>query len=345
MVADIEKLCDVIDRLSETKWSDGLPIVPPTKNQVERFIQYIGRLPGDIIAKVPPQWGEGTVEKVAANAVMAGCRPEYMPIIVAALQAMEDPGLNAAGMLCSMHSAVPLLIINGPIRKSLNINSGFNVFGQGWRANATIGRAVNLTLMNVGGARPGEADRSVLGQPGNYTFCIAENEEASPWDPLHVDRGLAAIDSAVTLIGAEPPQLCLTPSLDNPWDILTVLVSHMTHLGSVTTYYQGQSLVVLSPEAAAICAEARWRKKDVQQFLFEKARMPHSKLKMGIYKDATDKYFMWPHWIDRRKGEEMVPMARRPEDIVVVVTGGPGARCSAYLPSWATRSVTRKIDV
>ena len=344
MKQDTDKLFNIIERLYETEWSDGLPIMPPTKHQVQKFAQYVDRPLDDVIATIPPLQGKGTIEKIAANAIMAGCLPEYMPVVIAALEAMEDPGLNARGMLCSMHSAVPLLIINGPIRGALGINSGPNVFGQGWRANATIGRAVNLALMNIGGARPGGVDKSVLGQPGNYTFCIAENEEENPWNPLHVDRGLSATDSAITVIGAEPPQLASIFMPGNPFDMLTVLVSYMTHLGAANTYFQGQSTVILAPEFAAICAKAGWKKTDVQQFLFEKARLPHSILKkVGSRGPDTSRYSIWPRWIDKRNEDEMIPMARRPGDILVVVAGSLGSACAAYLPGWGTSSVTRKI--
>lgn len=335
----------VNEALYETGWSDGLPIVPPSRWRVADFVAASGRAAGDLIAMIPPMGGKATVEKLAANAVMAGCKPEYMPVIIAAVEALLDPAVNVGGMICSMHSAIPLLIVNGPIRGALGINSGFNVFGQGHRANATIGRAINLILVNLGGAKPGEADRSTFGQPGNFAFCIAENEENSPFDPLHVDRGFARNDSTVTVIGAEPPHINNNATAETPQDVLLTTVSMMKNLGSMNSYLQGESVVCLSPEHADIIARHGWKKTDVQQFLFEHARNPVRELKRGgPYGSDVGKYQTWPRWINRSDDNAMVPVARQPSGFMVLVAGGPGKQ-TAYLPTWATRSATRKIAV
>jgi hypothetical protein len=246
-------------------------------------------------------------------------------------------------MICSMHSAIPLVIINGPVRNALKINGRFNVFGQGWRANATIGRAVNLILVNLGGAKPGEADRSTFGQPGNFAFCIAENEEDSPFQPLHVDRGFAANESTVTVIGAEPPHINNNATAETPQNVLLTTVSMMTNRGGMNSYLQGELVVCLSPEHANIIASAGWKKTDVQQFLFEHARNPVKELKRGgPYGADVEKYKTWPRWVDRHDDEAQVPITRRASDFLVLVAGGPGKQ-TAYLPTWATRSATRKI--
>ncbi len=334
---------DVVEALYETGWSDGLPLVPPTRRRVSEFVVASGRSASDLVAAIPPMGGKATVEKLAANAVMAGCRPEYMPVIIAAVEALMDPSVNVGGMICSMHSAIPLVIVNGPIRAALGVNSGFNVFGQGHRANATIGRAVNLILVNLGGAKPGEADRSTFGQPGNFSFCIAENEERSPFPPLHVDRGFPATDSTVTVIGAEPPHINNNATAETPENVLLTTVSMMKNLGSMNSYLQGDSVICLSPEHAEIIARHGWKKSDVQQFLFENARNPVRELKRGgPYGADVGKYRTWPRWIDRYDDEARIPVARQPASFVILVAGGPGKQ-TAYLPTWATRSVTRKI--
>jgi hypothetical protein len=336
---------DLFEDFLNSGWTDGLPVIPPTARRVAEFVERTGRPAGDVVAEIAPLRGEATVEKIAANAVMAGCLPSYMPVLIAALEAVTDPAMNIGGIQCSTHMASPLLIVHGPIRHEIGINSGANTFGQGVRANATLGRAFKLALVNLGGSRPGEADKATLGQPGKFSFCIGENEEASPWPALHVDRGLAETDSAVTVYGAEGPQNINNQAADNPYDILTTMVSMMTNLGSNHMFIQGETFAILCPEHAAICSAAGWTKKDVQHFLFQNATRSHREIKAGgIHGRKTENYTLWPRWVDRDDPEARVPVARRLDDITVLVTGGPG-RHSAYLPGWGTRSVTRKIHI
>ncbi len=335
---------EAIELMYQAGWTDGLPVVPPLPELVDDFVRYVDRSPDDLVGYIPPLGGKATMAKVAANAVMAGCRPEYMPVILTAIDAMLDDKFNLGGMQCSTHLSTPLLIINGPIRKELDINCGANVFGQGWRANATIGRAVKLILVNIGGAVPGVTDKATLGHPGKYTYCIGENEEESPWEPLHVERGFSPDDSTVTVYGSEAPHNINNQMVDNPFDLLTTIGSMMSNLGSNHPYLMGESFVALCPEHAGVCAAKRFRKADVKQFLFDNARNEHRRLKAGgIYGADTAKYNTWPHWIDRQRDDVMVPVCRRADDISVIVTGGPG-RHSAYLPGWSSRSATRKIE-
>ncbi|MBI3966930.1 MAG: hypothetical protein HY329_14955, partial [Chloroflexi bacterium] len=196
------------------------------------------------------------------------------PVVVTAIEALLERQVNVGGMICSMHAAIPLVIVNGPIRHRIGLNCAFNVFGQGWRANATIGRVVQLSLVSLGGAKPGEADRAPIGQPGNFTFCIAENEEESPWDPLHVARGLRREDSAVTVIGAEPPHSLNNQAAEHPRDLLHTLTTMMANAASMNAFLQGESVVVHAPEHAHLIARFGWTKNDVRQYLFEHARTP-----------------------------------------------------------------------
>lgn len=337
-----ESIASLVELMYEAGWTDGLPVVPPEETLVARLVDASGRSGDELVAILPPLGGRATVARLAANAVMAGCRPEYMPAILTAIEAMLDDRFNLRGMQCSTHLSTPLLIFHGPVRRELAINCGANVFGQGRRANATIGRAVKLALVNLGGAVPGEADKSTFGHPGKYTYCIGENEEESPWPPLHVERGFAATQSAVTVYGAEAPHNINNQTADNPYDLLRTIASMMANLGSNHPYLMGESMVVLSPEHAQVCADAGWRKDDVRQFLFETARVRHASLRAGGLYGAQMEKYPWPRWLDRSSDETLIPVARRPDDIVVIVAGGPG-RHSLYLPGWGTRSITRAV--
>jgi hypothetical protein len=341
---DAAAIEDLAELIYAAGWSDGLPVVPPARALVDRFVAASARPAAELVLTVPPLGGRGTVEKIAANAVMAGCLPEHMPAVLAALEAMRDERFNLRGMQCSTHLSTPLLIFHGPIRRELGINCGPNVFGQGWRANATIGRAVKLALVNLGGAVPGEADKATFGHPGKYTYCIGENEEESPWEPLHVERGFAPEASAVTVYGAEAPHNINNQTADNPYDLLRTIASMMANLGSNHPYLMSESMVVLSPEHARVCAEAGWRKRDVRDFLFETARVRLGDLKQGGLHGARTEMNPWPRWLDQANDETRVPVARRPDDLIVIVAGGPG-RHSLYVPGWGTRSVTREVGV
>jgi len=336
---------DAMELMYETGWTDGLPVVPPTRERVKQFIGYVGRSPDELIAEVPPLGGRATIERIATNAVMAGCLSEHMPVILAAIQAMMDERFNLRGVQCSTGIHTPLLIVNGPVAKRLNINSGYNCFGQGWRANATIGRAVKLILVNLGGAVPGETDKSTFGHPGNYTYCIAENEEANPWEPFHVEHGYAPTDSTATVFPAEAPHNIMYHAA-NPRDFLTVLADSMCTLGNVQMYVMGDTFVVLGPEHACMLAQAGWRKRDIRQFLFEHARKPVGLLRRGgpPQGDARRELF-WPRFVDSSDDAQMVPIVRRPEDIHILVAGGAGGPHSVYLPGWGSRMVVRKIEV
>src|SRR6266852_2951714 len=185
--------------------TDGLPVVPPTRERVERMLAGSTRAREELIGEVAPNYGRATAEKVAINAVMAGCRPDYLPVVLAAVEAACEPAFNLHGMSTSTHFSAPLIVVNGPIRERIGLNCSFGVFGPGYRANATIGRALRLVMINVGGAKPGETSMSTFGHPGRYTYCIAENEEASPWRPYHASHGCPEGSSAVTLFAGEAP--------------------------------------------------------------------------------------------------------------------------------------------
>ena len=247
---------------------------------MRRFVAHTGRNGDELVAELPPLGGRATVERIAVNAVMAGCLPEHMPVVITALQAMMDERFNLRGVMCSTGIHTPLLIVNGPVVQELDINGGYNCFGAGWRANATIGRAVKLALVNLGGAIPGETNKATFGHPGAYTYCVAEDEPANPWMPMHVEMGYAATDSTVTVFPAEAPHNIMYHA-SNSRDFLTVLADTMCTLGNVQMYVMGDTFVAIGPEHAKFLHADGWNKRDIRQFLFEHARKPVRMLKHG----------------------------------------------------------------
>jgi len=334
---------DPIQFCYDRGWTDGLPVVPPTPERVEAMLAGTALAPSTLIAKVPPAWAAATVEKIAVNAVMAGCLPEYMPVIIAAVRAMTDPALNLNGMQCSTHLSTPLVLVNGPARIALGMNCGSNVFGQGNRANATIGRAIKLILTNIGRAIPGVTDKATLGHPGKYTYCIAENEEQSPWDPLHVERGLKREQSAVTVFGCEAPHNINNQASQNAFDLAHTFADTMATLGKNMFYAQGEVMLVVCPSHAETIAQDGWSKQHLKEYLYEKARKPVRLVKLGGLYGREVKRNFWPRWVNREDEDEMVPLVRRASEITIVIAGGPG-RHTAFLPGWATPSVTVPVE-
>src|SRR3989454_2775289 len=207
--------------------TDGLPVVPPTRALVERAVAAAGRAAGELVALVPPNYGRATVEKIAINAVMAGCRPEYLPVVIAAVDAACDEAFDLHGVSATTNAPSPLVIVNGPIRAALEINSGAGVFRSGARANATIGRAPRLVCGNLGGAEPRAVSMSTLAHPGRYTYCIGEHEEASPWESLAVEHGFAAEQSTVALLAADAPLGVYAQRSRTPEDLLPTIAASM----------------------------------------------------------------------------------------------------------------------
>ena len=315
-------------------WTDGLPILPPTEEAVEKMILPCGRDPRRVVASIPPLWGEATVEKIAINAVMAGCLPQYLPVIVAAVEAMADESFNLTFSQATTHPCCPLLIVNGPLARTLSINGASGAFGSYHRANGTIGRAVRLILLNIGGAIPGEKDMATQGQPSQFSFCIAENEALNPWQPLHVERGLDASESAVTVVTAENPHNINDSGSTSAEELLTTISGSLTTIGSNNFIGQGGNpILALSPEHAETIARDGWSKDDVKTYLFEHARVP-----LGRLTEFNRKRFFGD-----LSAEAEAPIVREAKDLIVIVVGGPG-RHSSYLPSSAgTWAVTRAI--
>jgi hypothetical protein len=326
--------------LDASGWTDGLPVVPPTLKLVDQMVRAAGRDADELVAVLPPLMGEATVRKVAANAVMAGCLPEYLPVVLAAIEAVADPAYGLSHRQITTHAGATLMIVNGPIVAKLGLNAATGVFGPGWRANATIGRALRLVLMNLGGALPGVTDMSQTGHPGKYTYCIAENEQANPWQPLHVERGFAAAHSVVTVVNAEAPHSITDNSSTSAREILTTCASTLATLGTNNLYSQGEPVLALGPEHAAYIARDGWSKQDVKIFIYEKARQPWRLVK-GRGKSLGPNF---PHWLDQPEDEDRVPILIHPDELIVIVCGGAGGK-SMGIPTAGrqSRSVSRAI--
>jgi len=324
----------VLAEFVRREWCDGLPIVPPTEERVRQMLG--GRDPDRSLGAFAPMWRQATIEKLAVNAVMAGCEPSYFPVVVAAVEAMLDPAFNLYGVQATTHPVAPLVIVHGPYAAKIGIHAGSGCFGPGFRANATIGRAIRLIMLNVGGAWPGRHDMATQGSPAKFSYCIREHVEVSPWAPLRED-------DSVTVYGGEPPHNVNDHVSNNAAGILATIADTAVSLGSNVGWYlsQSQLLIVLGPEHAKTIAADGVTKSDVQRFLFEHARLPLGKLKLGAMWGMHD----WPAWMNVVTDDTaLMPQVPSPDDIFVLVAGGPGKH-SAVVPNCTfSRAVTRRIE-
>jgi hypothetical protein len=336
-----DDLLDFQAWLMERGWGDGLPAIPATPERVEAMLAGTRRPAGDAVAVLSPRLGCATVERVAVNAVLAGALPEHLPVILAAVEAVSQPAFNLQAVQTTTHPCSPLVIVNGPLAARLGINGGGNALGQGYRANAVIGRALRLVLQNVGGARPGREDRATQGHPGKYSYCVAENEAASPWEPLSVERGFAREISTVTVCGSEAPHNINDHGSSTPEGILTTVAGSVATVGSNNIYLGGEPLVILGPEHAATVAGGGWSKNDFKRALWERAQVPLARFDpSNIERFAV----IHPAGFKDRPPQTLVPIAREWSDIMIVVAGGAGKH-SVFVPTFgATRSVTLRIE-
>lgn len=326
---------DPIESLFERGVTDGLPGVPPTRERVEQALAAAGRGGDELVALVPPNYGRATVEKIAVNAVMAGCRPEYLPVVLAAVEAVCDDAFDLHGVSATTNAPAPLIVINGPLRKTLDVNCGAGVFGPGWRANATIGRALRLVCVNIGGATPGVVSMSTLAHPGRYTYCIGEWEEQNPWEPLHVEHGFERGESTVAVLAADAPLGVYDHRSRTAPDLLSTIAGSMAVIMNHKMTHWGDTLLVIGPEHARTLAEDGWGKAEIRRFLFERLQRPVRELVPG--RDGGEglpehvlKKFAHPEQEDTR-----VPKFRAPEHIQIVVAGGTAGRFSAIVPGWS----------
>jgi hypothetical protein len=327
--------------------TDGLPVVPPTRERVERMLAGTRRDRSELLGEMPPNYGRLTVEKAAVNAVMAGCRPDCLPVVIAAAECACDPAFNLHGVATSTHFSAPLVVVHGPIRGRIGVNSSFGVFGPGYRANATIGRALRLLMINIGGAKPGGTSMSTFGHPGRYTYCIGEHEEASPWPPYHSTRGLPPGESAVTLFAGEAPHGISDHASRTARELAGSLGWSMAGLWNSKHFpLYSHTLLIVGPEHARTFADDGWSREDLARHLHEHIRLPYrSVLPAADHGEGTNLRFA------KTPPAPDAPISKfpSPEEIHILVSGGTAGRFSMAVPGWlgtrnGTRPLTRLID-
>ena len=326
---------DAIEACFDRGWTDGLPVVPPTPARVLRMLAGTTRRPDEVLGLVPPDLAPCTVEKVAINAVMAGCKPEYLPIVLAAVEAALIDEFGMHGILCTTMFAGPLVIVNGPLGRAVGVNSGVNALGQGHRANASIGRALQLVIRNVGGGRPGEVDRATLGTPGKYSFCFAEAEHPD-WEPLHVQRGFARAASTVTLFAGEGVQGVVDQKSRTPESLARSFAASLRAVDHVKLAMAGDAVLVVSPDHCRVFLDAGWTKARLLDELTQLLTVPGDTLVAGVGGIAEG----IPAALAGR------PVSKfRPGGLLIVRAGGGAGLFSAIIAGWAASGPTGSIPV
>jgi len=328
----------LIEAYFERGWTDGLPVVPPTEPSIRATLDAAALRGDEVIGEIAGRNTVVTAHKVAINAVMAGARPEYMPVVVAALEGLCHPEFAYHGPASSTGGSAMVVIVHGPIAQRLGVNSGNNAFGQGTRANATIGRAVRLTMMNVMQTRPGLLDRATLGNPGKYSFCFAENADDTPWPPMHVERGFAADQSAVTVYASNSLYQIYNQLAATPEPLLRCFADALGNLGIPNMKGFNQALLVFAGEHTEMLAKNGWSKDDVRRFLIEHTRRP-----VADFKRAA----RLPGEIAAGDETTMRYLFEDPADIYIVCAGGRAGAWSAALPGWGkkwTRAITTAVE-
>src|SRR3954451_7464013 len=335
-LADLE---DEIEAMFDRGWTDGLPVVPPTEARVLRMLEGTERAPDEVLAVIPPDLAECTVEKVAVNAVMAGCKPEYLPVVLTAVEAACTDEFNMHGLLATTYFSGPVLIVNGPVTRAIGMNSGGNVFGQGNRANASIGRALQLVVRNVGGGQPGGVDRATLGNPGKYTFCFAEDEAGSPWEPLSVERGFAADASTVTLFPGEGPRGIVDQASRTPDSLARSFAACLRTVAHPKLPMAFDAVLVVSPEHARVFREGGWDKARLKAELHALLQLPGSEIVRGADDIAEG--------VPEAFADSILPKFR-PDGLLIVHAGGTAGMFSSVIGGWVNGEtgsipVTRQI--
>ncbi|MBV9002777.1 MAG: hypothetical protein JO304_27225, partial [Solirubrobacterales bacterium] len=309
---------DELEEMFERGWTDGLPVLPPTRSRVDAMLA--GRDPDGSLGEMPPAMARVTLERVAACAVLAGCRPEYFPVLVAAVQAALEPAFNVGGQAVTTQPVGQVVVVNGPVREALGLNGSVGALGPGWRPNMTIGRALRLVVSLTGGGYPGRLDRSALGNPGKVGLCFAEDEEVSPWEPLHVSRGYERGQSVVTVFGADAPLSISDHRSTEPLELARVLGEAAAATWSPSWWpLGGTSVFVICPEHARSFAEWGWSKQQVREAIFEAIRRPAGTLRWG---ETTP-------LLNAADDDQLIGKWSSPEEIVLVVAGGEAGRFSA----------------
>jgi hypothetical protein len=318
---------DEIEAMFDRGWSDGLPLVPPTEERVLRMLQGTTRDPQSVVGLVPSDLAPATVEKIAINAVMAGCKPEYLPVVLAAVEAVLEEPFAMHGVLATTMYVGPVLVVNGPVRRHIGMNAKGNALGQGNRANATIGRALQLVIRNIGGGRPQEVDRATLGNPGKYTYCFAEDEEDSSWEPLAVERGIAAGKSAVTVFAGYGLQGVVDQKSRDPESLARSFAESLKALQNVKIAPGCDAMIVVCPEHERTFREAGWAKQQVYDALYRLTQIPGEDVMPGAKGIAEGNGTAKPG----------TPVNKfRPGGLMLVRAGGSAGMFSGILGGWAS---------
>jgi len=336
---DLADALDVNELYQQKGWTDGLPIVPPTEERVVECLQAAGLAASDTVGLERVRQRPIVAEKVVINAVMAGCLPAYMPVVVAILRAMCQEPFNLHGSTASTGGSAPFIVVNGPIRTALGLNATHNVLANGNRANATIGRAIRLVLINVLGYVPGQLDRSTLGHPGKYTLCIAEDEEDSPWIPLAQERGVPAGQSSVTVMACEAPRQIMNEWTHDPEEILETFAAEMRHNMLTYSVWSGNYALVIPKQLRELIVAAGWQKQDIRDYVYRAARVLRRDW-ASVGKANVVQRSGGPH-------QEFTAL-RAPEDLLVVAAGGPAGGFGAVIPPWfgaKAQAVTQAIEL
>lgn len=327
---------DLVEYYFEQGWTDGLPVVPPTQDKVDAIVAALGGDPSFVECKVAPRWGVLTSEVLAINMVMAGCKPSYAPIVRAAMQALSDRPFNLNGVQATTHMASPLLIVNGPLAREVGMNGGANAFGSGNRSNATIGRAIRLIMLNVGGGFPPDLDKSTLGNPSKYTYCICENEDTSPFAPYHVEQGYKPEVSTVFAMAAEAPHSVTDHVCNDAEGILDTMCSAMSTIASNSAVLGGHCAVVLGVEHARTISKQGWTRADIKNYLWMHSGNLFETLSRGHrYGQVYNRNL--PKWYKRDPGSR-IPVVPYADNIHLFVVGGQAGRFSAFIPGWGHMS-------
>lgn len=323
-IHEVSDAAEANELFQRNGWTDGLPIVAPTEDAVARFLDTAQLSPDHVIGVEPVRRRSLTAEKIAIAAVMAGCLPEYLPVVIAAIKAMCEPEYALHGSTASTGGSAPFIIVNGPIRLAIGMNTTHNALANASRANATIGRSVRLILLNVLGGIPGQLDRSTLGHPGKFTFCVAEDEEDSVWLPLSVERGIPAGTSAVTALQVESPHQIMNEWTHDPKEIIDTYVAAMRSNMLTYSIWEGNYAFVIPKQHREIFAAAGWNKQNIREYTFETAHV-----KRGDWRSVGKAA------VAGRKDENKIYRAlRSPDDLLIVAAGGPAGGFGAILPPW-----------
>ncbi len=348
LIYDTDDYDQIFDQMCDAGLTDGLPVVLPTEARVTRFIDYMQCNPKEVVGIMEPSKAPATMEKIAICCVMAGCLPEYMPVVVAAIRAMTAPGFDLFGSQATTHPCAMVQIVNGPIREMLNINCTSGCMGPGWRANATIGRAVRLCMLQIGGSIPGVLDKATQGTPAKYTFCFGENEEQNPWEPLHVERGFKPEDSTVSVCSIEAPHDINAQDAQSAEDVCRIVASSIMSPGSSNFRFVTGSdmLIVFGPEHASFIARDGWTKDDIRNYLFEHARVP----RWMIHERHIAKRIATPVQYgatEEAKSGAPIPVVLDKSNFIIAVAGGEGLH-STWMPNWGAPKhhfSTAKIEI